>query len=160
MRAANHKSCCTESAANVQLQNARPTHCRCVGQGHSGPLTLITVHFNYSALNRVDEVESSEVITTNISDHYPVFAREKFPTLPEDSISINYRVFSNENLSIIKKSCEDINWSPVLINDDADEAYDLFQSTLLSVFNEHFPIHTKNISIVVGKVNLGLLLVY
>ena len=29
---------------------------------------------------------------------------------------------------------------------DADEAYDLFQSTLLSVFNEHFPIHTKNIS--------------
>ena len=32
--------------------------------------------------NRVDEVESSGVITTNISDHYPVFAREKFPTLP------------------------------------------------------------------------------
>ena len=28
-----------------------------------------------------------------ISDHYPVFAREKFPTLPEDSISIDYRVF-------------------------------------------------------------------
>ena len=46
--------------------------------------------------NRVDEVESSEVITTNISDHYPVFAREKFPTLPEDSISMNYRVFSDE----------------------------------------------------------------
>ena len=40
--------------------------------------------------NRVDEAESSGVITTNISDHYPVFAREKFPTLPEDSISINY----------------------------------------------------------------------
>ena len=35
--------------------------------------------------NRVDEVESSGVIT-NISDHYPVFAREKFPTLPEDSM--------------------------------------------------------------------------
>ena len=33
MRAANHKNCCTESAANLRLQNARPTHCRC---GHSG----------------------------------------------------------------------------------------------------------------------------
>ena len=33
MRAANRKTCCTESAANVWLQNARPTHCRC---GHSG----------------------------------------------------------------------------------------------------------------------------
>ena len=51
--------------------------------------------------NRVDEVESSGVIT-NISDHYRVFAREKFPTLPEDSISINYRVFSDENLSNFK----------------------------------------------------------
>ena len=39
-----------------------------------------------------------------------------------------------------------ITWNPVLINDDADEAYDIFQSTLLAVFNEHFPIQTKNIS--------------
>ena len=90
--------------------------------------------------NRVDQVESSGVITTNIADHYPVFAREKFPTLPEDSISINYIVFSDENLSNFKKSFHDINWNPVLIKDDADEAYDLFESTLLAVFNEHFPI--------------------
>ena len=94
--------------------------------------------------NRVDEVESFGVIT-NISDHYPVFAREKFPTLPEDSISINYRVFLDENLSNFKNSLQDINWNSVLIN-DADDAYDLFQSTLLSVFNKDFPIHTINIS--------------
>ena len=96
--------------------------------------------------NRVDEAESSGVITTNISDHYPVFAREKFPTLPEDSISINYRVFSHENLSNFKNSLQYINWNPVLINDDAEKAYDLFQSTLLTVCNEHFPIQTKSIS--------------
>ena len=100
--------------------------------------------------NRVDEVELSGVITTNIFDHYPVFAREKFPTLPEDSISINYRVFSDENLSNFKNSLQDINWNPVLINDDANQAYDLFQSTLLTVFNKHSPIQTKNISSV-GK---------
>ena len=34
MRAANHKTCCTESAANVRLQNARPTHCRCRHSGY------------------------------------------------------------------------------------------------------------------------------
>ena len=93
--------------------------------------------------NRVDEVASSGVITTNISDHYAVFAREKFPTLTEDSISINYRVFSDENLSNLKNSLQDINWN---LNEGADEAYDLFQSTLPSIFNEHFPIHTKTIS--------------
>ena len=41
---------------------------------------------------------------------------------------------------------QDINWNPVLINDDANEAYDLFHSILLTVFNEQFPIQTKNIS--------------
>ena len=61
--------------------------------------TRVTPHsctlINNIFCNRVtvDEVESSVVITTNISDHYPVFAREKFPTLPEDSISINYIFF-------------------------------------------------------------------
>ena len=70
----------------------------------------------------------------------------KFPTLPEDSTSINYRVFSGENLTNFKNSLHDINCNPVLINDDAEEAYDLFQSTLLNVFKEHLPIQTKNIS--------------
>ena len=40
-----------------------------------------------------------------------------------------------------------INFNPVLINDDADEAYDLFQSILLATYNKHFPIQTKNIYI-------------
>ena len=102
------------------------------------PCTLIDNVF----CKRVEEVESSWVITTNISDHYPVFSWKIFPTLPEDSISINYRVFWDENLSNFKNSLHDINWNPVLVNDDGDEAYDLFQSILLTVFNEHFPIQT------------------
>ena len=35
---------------------------------------------------------------------------------------------SDVNLSIFKNSSQDINWNPVLINDDADKAYNLFQS--------------------------------
>ena len=30
-------------------------------------------------------------------------------------------------------------------NDDANESYELFQSTLLFLFNNHFPLQTKNI---------------
>ena len=30
-------------------------------------------------------------------------------------------------------------------NDDANESYELFQSTLLSIFNDHFPLQTKNV---------------
>ena len=54
---------------------------------------------------------------------------------------------------------QDIDWNPVLINDDVDEAYDLFQSTLLTVLMNTSPSTLKTF-LVVGKVNLGLLLGY
>ena len=41
---------------------------------------------------------------------------------------------------------QDITWHPALINDDADEAYDLLQIILLFTFSDQFPIQTKNIS--------------
>ena len=50
------------------------------------------------------EVESSLVIITNISEHYPVYARDKFETLPEDSISINsyYKLFQMRTYQTLK----------------------------------------------------------
>ena len=38
--------------------------------------------------NRVDEIESSGVITTNISDHYPIFSRELTPLTSGWGISL------------------------------------------------------------------------
>ena len=40
--------------------------------------------------NRVDEIESTCEITTNISDHYPIFSREIRPSLADNVLSINY----------------------------------------------------------------------
>ena len=34
---------------------------------------------------------------------------------------------------------------PILNNDDANESYELIQSTLLSIFNYHFPLQTENV---------------
>ena len=36
----------------------------------------------------------------------------------------------------------EIKWN----SDDAKESYELFQSTLISLFNYHFPLQTKNIN--------------
>ena len=44
--------------------------------------------------NRVDEIESTGVITTNISNQYPMFHREIRPSVADKVLSINYgRVF-------------------------------------------------------------------
>ena len=54
--------------------------------------------------NRIDEIESTGVITTNISDHYPIISRELGPSLADKVLSITYRVFSDENLSNFRNS--------------------------------------------------------
>ena len=129
----------------------------------TGPCTRVTPHsctlIDNIFCNRVDEVESSGVITTNISDHYPVFAREKFPTLPEDSISTNYRVFSDENLSIFKIHYKILTGT----------RYELMRMLMRHMIYSKVPYFlflmntsssTLKTFLVVGKVNLGLLLVY
>ena len=53
--------------------------------------------------------------------------------------------FSDENLSNFRNSLQYTNLNPILNNDDANESYELCQSTLLSIFNDHFPLQTKNV---------------
>ena len=77
--------------------------------------------------NRIDEIESTGVITINISDHYPIFSRELRPSHADNVLSIKYRVFSDENLSNFRISLQYANWEPILNNDDANESYELFQ---------------------------------
>ena len=109
--------------------------------------------------NRVDEIESTGVITTNISDHYPIFSRELRPSLADNASdadnaladnaladitcrqctcrqSVNYRVFPDETLSNFRNSLYYTLWEPILNNDDANESYELFKSTLLSLFKQ------------------------
>ena len=52
---------------------------------------------------------------------------------------------SDENLSNFRNSLQYTNWEPILNNDDANESCELFQSTLLSLFNYYFTLQTKNV---------------
>ena len=55
------------------------------------------------------------------------------------------QVFSDEHLSNFRNSLQYTNWEQILNNDDANESYELFRSTLLSIFNDHFPLQTKDV---------------
>ena len=50
---------------------------------------------------------------------------------------------SDENLSNFRNLLQYTNWEPILNNDDTNESYEL--STLLSIFNDHFHLQTKNV---------------
>ena len=61
---------------------------------HVTPISCTLIDNIFS--NKVDEIESVGVITTNISDHYTIFSREIRPSLADNALSINYIVFSYE----------------------------------------------------------------
>ena len=84
--------------------------------------------------NRVDDIESTNVITKNISGHFPLFSRERTPSLTEDVMTIKYRIFSDERMLNFKNSLQQLNWLAIL-NNDSNESFELFQSTLFSSFN-------------------------
>ena len=70
--------------------------------------------------------------TTNISDHFPIFSRERTRSLTEDVMIIKYKIFSDECMLKFKNSLQ-LNWQTILNNDDPTESYELFQST--SIFH-------------------------
>ena len=45
--------------------------------------------------NRIDNIGETSVITTNISDQFPIFLKERTPSLTEDIATINYIIFSD-----------------------------------------------------------------
>ena len=55
------------------------------------------------------------------------------PSFADNVLSINYRVFSDEILSNFRNSLQYPNPKPIL-NNDANESYELFQTTLLFLF--------------------------
>ena len=67
MRAANHKTCFTESAANVRLQNARPTHCRCCHSGYNVGASSA----NVSALSA--DLSASNGKCSSVSWYFTIF---------------------------------------------------------------------------------------
>ena len=83
LHTANHKTCCTESATSVRLQNARPMHGQC---GHSGyfsysyrlkkkyPFICILLKsiknsFNWKTQQPILELENIEFKTTIVTNY-------------------------------------------------------------------------------------------
>ena len=53
--------------------------------------------------------------------------------------------FSDELFCNFRNLLQYTNWQAILNNDDANESNELFQSTLLSLFDDHCPLQTKHI---------------
>ena len=89
------------------------------------------------------ELTNSGIIISDISDHFPVyvFAPITMPTV--SSSPALTRIFSDNNISKLKESLVQTDWSQVYNKDNANEAFNVFINLFMNLFNTHFPLQSS-----------------
>ena len=108
----------------------KPTRCT----SHSA--TLI----DHVVSNSKADFFESIILTTKISDHFPViyFCKDDLP--PAVSNIVKYRDFSDENFKKFSASLRSINWDILSSYDSTQDTYDCFSETFFTLYNLHFPL--------------------
>ena len=114
----------------------KPTRCT----SHSA--TLI----DHVVSNSKADFFESIILTTKISDHFPViyFCKDDLP--PAVSNIVKYRDFSDENFKRFSASLRSINWDILSSYDSTQDTYDCFSETFFTLYNLHFPLLSKKLN--------------
>ncbi len=90
---------------------------------------------------------NSVILTTKISDHFPILFTLANTVQQKITKYINFRDFSEVNFNRFKSNLAAINWDSLYNTNDPQLAYDIFSETFLSLYNIHFPLNTKKFNI-------------
>jgi hypothetical protein len=87
----------------------------------------------------------SGILLWDISDHFPVFfIKNKEIILKDDKYRMT-RSHNTRNKEKFRKSIIDNDWTNILSNENAQEAYSLFHDSITKVYNQCFPLKQKKI---------------
>jgi len=86
-------------------------------------------------------VPESGIVLSDISDHYPIFARMLLNISTKNNNSnLKRRKITPENLSSLQRSLNEIDWSLVYNSQDVDLAFDYFMNTINFELDAHIPM--------------------
>ena len=97
---------------------------------------------DHISTNIKDDSYDAGIILADISDHFPIFyikhdnVKLKDPKVGEP---VKKRKIDIESMSEFRNSLENIDWDPILSNQNANEAFDLFFENIDVTFERHFP---------------------
>ncbi len=98
-----------------------------------------TTLIDHCITNAINCTHSSKIITSNISDHFPIFySISSFPKTNKNRF-IEGRNFSETNLNKFLNNFRSINWTDFYSLNDTQAAFDLFSENFLTLYNLHFP---------------------
>ncbi len=121
----------------------KPTRC----SGNSA--TVI----DHCITNSTNMSHDSSILTTLLSDHFPVFYNIKNV---QKKISNKYmvgRVLSDSNIEKFKDGLKTLNWDFLYTLKDTQEAYDYFSDTFFSLYDIYLPVQTKRFNINYCKID-------
>ncbi len=86
------------------------------------------------------------ILTSQLSDHFPIFYFCKTKKNIIQPTTTTYRDFLDANILQFTNALKSINWLPLKEFTDVQLAYDYFSETFFSLYNLYFPSITKKIN--------------
>ena len=111
----------------------KPTRCT----PHSASL------IDHVLTNSKADIFESAILTSNISDHFPIIFFSEISSQPHSKKLIKFRDFSDTNVQKFTSSLRSINWDFLNSFDNTQVAYDHFSETFFSLYNLYFPECSK-----------------
>jgi len=118
-----------------------------------GFLQLVTKPTRYAAQSAtlidhvISNVPNSEhcvsILTSRLSDHFPIFYSPKTPRLIPEPKMLSYRDFSESNINLFKNALNSISWDILRTNIEMQPSYDYFAETFFDLYNLYFPMISK-----------------
>jgi hypothetical protein len=102
------------------------------------------------------------IITSGVSDHFPVIFFLQAAKPHESKKTIFSRDFSESNLLKFEQSLHSLRWGLVLEEEDPQMAYNVFSDLFFNLYNLHFPLREikfhKNFHVKEPRMSKGLLI--
>ncbi len=96
--------------------------------------------------NSTNSIFDSVILTSKISDHFPLILFLKDLKIKRKPMSISYRNFSEESINTFKGAISSVNWNVLNDLDTVQERYDSFSDTFSTFFNISFPLLQKTVN--------------
>jgi len=89
--------------------------------------------------NHLSQTSKSFILTTDISDHYPIIFSTNYIASKKPKKQILRQNFSKNRLIEFGNALKNISWNDTLTSLDSNTAYDTFEDTFKDLYNIYFP---------------------
>ncbi len=85
---------------------------------------------------------NTAILTSRLSDHFPIiYILDSAKTRTCEKV-VNFRDFSQANILRFKETLHSFSWNTVINSDDAQDAFNCFSNSLISLHDVYFPLKT------------------